>query len=254
MRSSRAASSLKTSSMTSRGVALAAALVFSLALPLWGCDSATTDEPGTVPVDTGETNADEGTDAPASEESPSEEPVDENEPVSTPSDQWRKGEAPYLYQIDSQYANAVYSGGSFAKQGCGPTALSVAYIYLTGNTDKGPLEMAQFATENGYSTDQNGSTWTLISEGAGKLGLTSTAIGTDATLITQALQSGNVVICVMAPGTFTQVGHFIALVGLDADGKAIVRDSNSVERSHQTWDLSLICDEAEAVWSVGAAS
>ena len=171
---------------------------------------------------------------------------------STPRDQWRKGSMPYLYQIDPRYANATYSGGSFARQGCGPSALSMAYIYLTGKTDLGPLEMARFATENGYSTDQNGSSWTLVSEGAKKLGLSVSEVSADPARMREALESGRVLVCVMAPGTFTRIGHYVVVERLAEDGSAVVHDSNSVERSNQTWDLGLICEEASAIWSLGA--
>lgn len=68
-----------------------------------------------------------------------------------------------------------------------------------------------------------------------------------------ALQAGKDVICVMGPGTFTRVGHFIALDGLDADGRAIVHDSNSYLRSHQSWDLDLIVSEMNCAWALSVA-
>ena len=41
----------------------------------------------------------------------------------------------------------------------------MVYIDLTGDTTYGSTEMADFATENGYSTDGDGSSWLLMSEG-----------------------------------------------------------------------------------------
>ena len=97
--------------------------------------------------------------------------ADEPAVTSTPREEWRKGEMPYLYQIDPQWADAEYCGGTFAEQGCGPTALTMVYVYLTGDTSYDPAQMAAFSTENGYATDGNGSAWTLMSEGAATLGL-----------------------------------------------------------------------------------
>ena len=62
---------------------------------------------------------------------PASDPVeiahaDEAQVESTPRDQWRKGEMPYLYQIDPAWSETDYAGGRFAKTGCGPTALSMA--------------------------------------------------------------------------------------------------------------------------------
>ena len=236
------------------GGALAILVALALVLPA-ACSSPAADpSQKSVPVN----GADATTEAPEAPEADAPEAEGQdafsNEPVSTPKDQWHQGEMPYLYQIDPQYANATYSNGSFAKQGCGPSALSMVYIYLTGNTDKGPLEMAQFSTENGYSTFKNGSSWTLISEGAAKLGLSSQTLAADPEQLKEALEAGHPLICVMAPGTFTQVGHYIVVERMADDGKAVVHDSNSVERSHQTWDLQLICEEAESIWSMGLAS
>ena len=228
----------------------AVVVILLLVLPAACSSPAANPDQGSVPVngaDAPEVPEETGPDTDAAEANPSD-------PVSTPKEEWHQGEMPYLYQIDPQYANATYSNGSFAKQGCGPSALSMVYICLTGNTDKGPLEMAQFATDNGYSTFKNGSSWTLISEGAAKLGLSSQTLPADPTQLREALEAGHPLICVMAPGTFTQVGHYIVVERLAEDGTAVVHDSNSVERSHQTWDLQLICDEAENIWSMGLAS
>lgn len=174
-------------------------------------------------------------------------------PQSTPKDEWRQGTMPYLYQIDPQYKDYPYSNGTLEKQGCGPTALSMVYIDLTGDTNFGPAEMAAFSTQNGYSTDRDGSSWLLMSQGAEKLGLTSTSVANTPEAIAGELDAGHPVICVMAPGTFTQVGHFIAIEKLDANGKAIVHDSNSRDRSLWHWDLSTICAQANAVWSFSVA-
>ena len=57
---------------------------------------------------------------------------------------------PYLYQIDSAFADDRYSNGPISLQGCGPFALDMVYIDLTGDTSMGPIEMAAYATSNGY--------------------------------------------------------------------------------------------------------
>lgn len=178
---------------------------------------------------------------------------EEEAPTSTPVEEWEQGVMPYLYQTDPQYADIEYCGGTLETQGCGPFALAMVYIYLTGNTDMGPVEMAEFATEYGYATDGSGTEWALISEGCTYLGLTSTSLAAVPAYLEAELEAGNPIICVMDVGTFTDVGHFIVLVGLDEDGNAIIRDSNSEERSHQTWSLDLICDEAKAIWSISLA-
>ncbi len=171
------------------------------------------------------------------------------EPASTPQDQWKKGEMPYLYQIDPQWSYETYSGGRLRHQGCGPTALSMVYVYLTGKTDYDPAKMAEFSTSQGYSTDQNGTSWSLMTSGAATLGLEGTQIGTSESLAEAELKAGRPMIFIMNPGHFTSSGHFIVVEKLGADGKAVVHDSNSWARSHKTWDLALICSEAASSWS-----
>ncbi len=174
--------------------------------------------------------------------------------TSTPREEWRKGEMPYLYQIDPQWADAEYCGGSFAEQGCGPTALTMVYVYLTGNTDYDPVQMAEFSTEHGYATDGNGSAWTLMSEGASMLGLSSQTLPAVAGQLQAALEAGHPIICAMEPGTFTRVGHYIVIEGMASDGThVLVHDSNSVGRSMRVWDLETICAEAQNIWSFSAA-
>ena len=189
---------------------------------------------------------------------PASDPVeiahaDEAQVESTPRDQWRKGEMPYLYQIDPQWSEAEYGGGRFAKQGCGPTALSMVYVYLTGKTDLDPVQMAEFSTESGYATDEQGTSWALMSDGAYQLGLYSETLPAVASTLQASLEAGHPLICVMAPGTFTEVGHYIVVERMASDGRAVVHDSNSVGRSMRTWDLELICAEAENIWSFSAA-
>ena len=179
--------------------------------------------------------------------------ADEATVSSTPRELWRKGSMPYLYQIDPEWADAEYAGGTFSETGCGPTALSMVYIYLTGNTDLDPVQMAQFSTDNGYATEGEGTSWTLMSEGAAQLGLSGQMIYASTDNLRSALEAGNPLVCVMNPGTFTEIGHFIVIERLGSDGKALVHDSNSVGRSMRTWDLDLICREAAGVWVMSLA-
>ena len=175
--------------------------------------------------------------------------ADEPTITSTPRELWALGVMPYLYQTDPQWADVEYSGSTLSTAGCGPTALCMVYIYLTGDTSIDPAQMAAFSTENGYSTDGSGTAWALMTEGAAKLGLSSTTLSASASSLQASLEAGHPVICVMAPGAFTDVGHFIVLERMTSDGKVVVHDSNSVGRSMRTWDLELIVSEAKNIWS-----
>ena len=61
--------------------------------------------------------------------------------------------------------------------------------------------------------------------------------------ILDTLSSGKLVVAIMSKGHFTSSGHFIVLRGVQ-DGKLLVADPASYTRSQQTWDLSIILNEA----------
>ena len=65
--------------------------------------------------------------------------------VSTPRSEWTQGTMPHLYQTDPAWANKSYAGGTVRANACGPTSLTMVYIYLTGRTDLDPGAMAAFA-------------------------------------------------------------------------------------------------------------
>ena len=90
------------------------------------------------------------------------------DPVSTPCDEWRGGELPFLYQTDPQYRNAPYAGATVGEAGCGPTSLAMVYIALTGKTDKDPAAMAAFSEAEGY-VEGGLTAWRLMTDGAAEL-------------------------------------------------------------------------------------
>ena len=62
------------------------------------------------------------------------------------------------------------------------------------------------------------------------------------------LNNGHPVITSMRPGDFTTIGHFILLTGIK-DGKIMVNDSNSRERSNKLWDYETIAPQIKGQWS-----
>lgn len=173
--------------------------------------------------------------------------------VSTPRSEWREGEVPHLYQTDPAWADDPYAGGTIEERGCGPTCLSMVYVALTGRTDLGPAEMAAFSEREGYVADGM-TAWSLMTDGAAELGLLGEELPADAGMLKAALEAGRPVIASMLPGDFTTTGHFIVLAGLDEEGRLIVRDPNSAERSERTWDVQLVLDQCANLWAFSRAS
>ena len=81
--------------------------------------------------------------------------------------------------------------------------------------------MAQWAYENGYWKERKGALHDLIPAVAQAWGLDVVGYQAEAAS-----------------------GHFIILRGLDEDGKVVVADPSSRERSEVSWDFHLIVDEA----------
>ena len=131
--------------------------------------------------------------------------------------------------------------------GCGPTCLFMVTIYLTGDTSKNPVWMADFATEHGYAVDGVGSDWSLMSLGGAELGLDVTEIPADRERVKNNLSVGNPIIAIMGPGDFTSDGHFIVLTGME-DGKWTVNDPNSRKNSEKDWNPDTVLGQARNLW------
>ncbi len=169
-------------------------------------------------------------------------------PVSTPRSEWKQGTMPHLYQTDPAWAQLPYAGGTVENNACGPTSLTMVYVYLTGRTDLDPGDMAAFADQNNFAP--TGATeWSFMTTGASMLGLNSTALPITRNAITQALANGSPVICSVLPGDFTAVGHYIVLKSIDDRGMVEVFDPNSPYNSARRWDIQRILTQTRNCWS-----
>ena len=159
---------------------------------------------------------------------------------------------PLLLQFDDRWGYLPYGSGHIGYTGCGPVCLSMVAIYLTGDTTYTPTWMCDFATEEGYCSPGNGTTWTLISEGSEKLGLTAKELPLVKGIMTNELDKGNPVIIVVGPGDFTKTGHFLVLTGYDETGFTI-NDPFSAENSSRTWSYSQLEPQILNIWSLKKA-
>lgn len=165
-------------------------------------------------------------------------------------------EVVYYSQLDKRWAGASYGDSTIGRSGCGPTSMSIVISTLTGQAVD-PPHMAEWAYQNGYYCPGSGSYHSLIPEAAKAYGLTAKGNLT-AQEIVDALENGELVVAIMAKGHFTKNGHFIVLRGVTREGKILVADPASVERSNQEWELSLIMNEARKgagaggpFWAIG---
>lgn len=150
--------------------------------------------------------------------------------------------------LDPAWSELPYAGGTIRENACGPTCLTMVYIFKTGQTDKTPVDVCALAEAGNYAP--TGATeWSFMTGGAWQLGLNGTQLYNDRESITQALRSGAPVIAAVRPGTFTNVGHYIVLYGIDDANQIGVYDPNSASRSARRWGVVEVLNEVEAMWA-----
>ena len=155
---------------------------------------------------------------------------------------------PYFMQWDQRWAFDDYADGQFGQTGCGPAALSMVYTGLTGRNNYLPDEMGKFATFEGYATPDNGTSWTLMSEGAEKLGLTVEELPLHKPSMVNALEEGRPIILILGPGDFTASGHYIVLRSWN--GEAFdVYDPFNLQNSLKSWTYEEIEDQIRNIWA-----
>lgn len=152
-------------------------------------------------------------------------------------------EVVYYNQLDDRYADEPYGTDDTGGYGCGPTSMAIVVSSLTNDTVD-PIEMAEWAYQNGYWCSKSGSYHSLIPGAAKAWGLpVEGCTASEPQRIVDALSQGKLVVALMTKGHFTSSGHFIVLRGVQ-DDKILVADPASYNRSQKAWDLSIILNEA----------
>ena len=157
---------------------------------------------------------------------------------------------PLFLQWDPMWGYETYGSGCIGQTGCGPTCLAMAGYYLTGDDAMNPEQVARFAQRNGYYERGFGSSWTLISEGAEKLGLSVQELPLVKGKMVAALEKGKPIILALGPGDFTSKGHYVVLTGME-EGMFRVNDPNSLERSGKLWSYDQLEGQIRNIWAIG---
>ncbi len=156
---------------------------------------------------------------------------------------------PLFLQWDQRWGYIEYGSGVAGLTACGPVCLSMAAWYLTEDDAFAPDKMIEFATNNGYYSPGNGSSWTLISEGGVKLGFDVTEIPLVESRIIKNLEVDNPIICAMGPGDFTTTGHYIVMTGYE-NGMIRINDPNSIANSEKLWKYEDIEGQIRNLWVI----
>jgi hypothetical protein len=153
---------------------------------------------------------------------------------------------PEYYQYDIRWGYKSYGGNVMGITGGGPTALSMAASYLLNNSDMNPAWMADYAENNGFMID-GGTDWMLMTEGAIGLGIDVTPISADQERVDRNLDVGNIVMCLMGPGDFTDTVQFVIITGR-TDGGYEIRDPGSPERTAVAWNFDTLASQMTGCW------
>ncbi len=159
-----------------------------------------------------------------------------------------KGTIPYFCQWDDRWGYKDYGSSYMGVNGCGPTCITMVYSGLTGKTDYTPYDMAIYVRDRGYYVPGSGTVWATMETIPPELGLTVLNVQFDAEGIRSTLRDGHPIICNVGPGDFTKVGHYILLAGVDDEGKIIVHDPNSPERTAKHWDVDVLIPQIRNLW------
>ncbi len=159
-----------------------------------------------------------------------------------------KGEYPLLLQYDKRWGYGIYGDNVIAVNGCGPTVLSMVIAGLTGRADVTPYTIANYAQKRGYYGESSGTSWRLMTNGMKTYGIIGREISLSKSIMVRELEKGHPIVCSMRKGDFTTTGHFILLVGVQ-DGKFIVHDPNSKERSKKHWSYETLEHQIRNLWS-----
>ena len=158
----------------------------------------------------------------------------------------------YYNQGEEPWASRPFGPDPISGYGCGPTALSMLVSSLT-DQDINPEEMAAWAYEHGYCAPGSGSYLSIVEGVSQAYGLSAESVpDLSPGELRQDLSSGHIFVALMGSGHFTSSGHFILLRGVTLDGKILVADPNSRERSLAAWDPEVILAELSQSRSSGA--
>ncbi|MDE6182313.1 MAG: C39 family peptidase [Eubacteriales bacterium] len=167
---------------------------------------------------------------------------------------------PLFFQFDKRWGSHPYAGTTIKVAGCGPSALAMVVVGLTGDNSINPQTMADFSTSRGWAIKGAGSSWQLMTTGAKEFGLNAEQVSTSADSLVETLSQGKVMIvstCYkgyktpngVSTGYFTNGGHFIVLTGLTEDGRIKVNDSWSDKKSNETFTPHFMQNEIKGAWA-----
>ena len=154
--------------------------------------------------------------------------------------------AAYWRQGDDRWRGESYGTGTIGATGCGPTSASMLISSVT-DTIITPKQAADWSVAHGYRVPGVGTSWGFFPAFGKEYGVNLTPT-TDQNALQEALRSGRPAILSGQGGQpFTKGGHLIMAVGMDSNGKIIINDPVSKERS-TTYDFASVMSNTAQAW------
>ena len=164
-----------------------------------------------------------------------------------------KGYYPKLFNWDTRWGYVTYGDGPMGLTGSGPTALSMAYIGLTGKTDQTPDALAKKATENEGIDKVYDTTPEFMVNTAEELGLEVEELSASSENMSENLQSGTAILVQLRERSLTDEAHWALAVGRNLDGSINLYDPTSSAVSEHPWDPNTIASGAAVFYALKLA-
>ncbi len=177
---------------------------------------------------------------------------DADKSAQTFTDSVTKGSYPALYDWDSRWGNIDYADGAFGITGSGPTVLSMAYMGLTGSSDKTPATIADIATSAGYANGDAGLSSDFFDNTLAQVGLAGHKYTPSGDNISLVLEDGAPLAVLVKANTLTSYAHWVLVSGTADDGSVYVNDPTSATVSSHTWAASTISSDADTMYALSA--
>lgn len=164
-----------------------------------------------------------------------------------------QGTVPQLWCWDARWGAVDYAGGPLALTGSGPTALSMAYMGLTGKTDQSPADIAAAVTEAELVSGDAHMDGSYLEDHASDLGLSCKVYASNADNIPAVLDSGIYILAEAKAGTLTEDAHWIVIVSENGDGSVDVYDPTSPDVSAHSWAPGTIASACDNLYALTLA-
>lgn len=163
-----------------------------------------------------------------------------------------QGAVPQLWCWDSRWGGVDYAGHPLAVSGSGPTALSMAYMAITGQGDRTPADMATLVSDAGAASGDSGMAGSFLEGDLSSLGLSCTAYTSNADNLTQVLDSGTYLLMEVTAGSLTDSAHWVVVVSENEDGSVVVYDPTSPDVSSHSWDPATVASTSTTLYALSA--